>query len=56
MGSTGVNILYYSEALKIYVRETRRGHQKWTIQRNWQHWVHKIHDEDKPNKKYHTED
>ena len=23
------------------VREYRRGNQKWTIQRNYQHWVHK---------------
>ena len=23
---------------------------KWTIKRNWQHWVHKIQDEDKQNK------
>ena len=21
------------------VRETRRGNQEWTIQKNWQHWV-----------------
>ena len=27
-----------------------KGHQEWTIQRNWQHWVHKIQDEDKQNK------
>ena len=25
----------------INFREYRRGNQKWTIQRNWQHWVHK---------------
>ena len=25
----------------INVREYRRGNQKWTIQRNWQHRVHK---------------
>ena len=23
------------------VKEYRRGNQKWTVQRNWQHWVHK---------------
>ena len=23
------------------VRENRRGNQEWTIQRHWQHWVHK---------------
>jgi len=22
-------------------KEYRRGNQKWTIHRNWQHWVHK---------------
>ena len=27
---------------QINVREYRRGNQKWTIQRNWQHRVHKI--------------
>jgi len=26
-----------------------------TIQRYWQHWVHKTHDEDKQNRKYNTE-
>ena len=26
--------------------------EEWTIQRHWQHWVHKTpHDEDKQNKK-----
>jgi hypothetical protein len=24
--------------------------QEWTIQRNWQHWVHKTQGEDKQNK------
>ena len=23
------------------IRENRRGNQEWTIQKNWQHWVHK---------------
>jgi hypothetical protein len=27
---------------------TYRGSQKWTIQRNWQHWVHKKN-KTKPN-------
>jgi hypothetical protein len=27
--------------VEISVREYRRGNQKWTIQRNWQHRVHK---------------
>jgi hypothetical protein len=26
---------------QINVRENRRGNQEWTVQRNWQHWVHK---------------
>ena len=25
--------------LYINVKEYRRGNKKWTIQRNWQHWV-----------------
>ena len=29
---------------QIHVREYRRGNQKWTIQRNWQHRVHKTQD------------
>ena len=28
---------------------------KWTIQRNWQHWVNKTQNEDKQNKKHNTE-
>jgi hypothetical protein len=40
------NTVYY-KTLRINVRETRRGNQQWTIQRNWQHWVHKTQDEDK---------
>ena len=35
---------------QINVRENRRGNQEWTIQRHWQHWVHKTQDEDKQNK------
>jgi hypothetical protein len=26
------------------VRENQRGNQEWTIQRHWQHWVHKKQD------------
>ena len=37
--------LYY-KTLRINVRENRRGNQQYTIQRNWQHWVHKTQDED----------
>ena len=32
---------------QISVREYRRGNQKWTIQRNWQH---RVQDENKQNK------
>jgi hypothetical protein len=32
---------------QINVRENRRSNQEWTIQRNWQRWVHKTQDEDK---------
>jgi hypothetical protein len=35
---------------QINARENRRDNQEWTIQRNYQHWVHKIQDEDKQNK------
>ena len=35
---------------QINVRENRRGNQEWTIQRNYQHWVHKTQDEDKQSK------
>ena len=37
----------YNNTLRRNVRENRRGNQQWTIQRNWQHWVHKTQDEDK---------
>jgi hypothetical protein len=32
---------------QINVRKYRWGNQEWTIQRNWQHWVRKIQDEEK---------
>ena len=35
---------------QINVRENGRGNQEWTIQRHWQHWVHKTQDEDKQDK------
>jgi hypothetical protein len=35
----------------INVRENWSGNQEWTIQRHWQHWVHKKQDEDKQNTK-----
>jgi cyanate permease len=37
--------------MEINVRENRRGNQEWTIQRHWQHWVHKTQVKDKQNKK-----
>jgi chloramphenicol 3-O-phosphotransferase len=37
--------------VQINVREYRRGNREWTIQRNWQHRVHKTQDEDNQNKK-----
>ena len=36
-----VRLLNYNLYSDINVREYRRGNQKWTIKRNWQHWVHK---------------
>jgi hypothetical protein len=41
---------YFSKLLIIYiinVRENRRGNQKWTIQRHWQHWAYKAQNKDK---------
>ena len=35
----------------FFFGKNRRGNQEWTIQRNWQHWVHRAQDEDKQNKK-----
>jgi hypothetical protein len=35
----------------INVREYCRGNQKWTIQKNWQHRVHKIQKEEPPPQK-----
>jgi hypothetical protein len=29
---------------QINVRENQSGNQEWTIQRHWQHWMHKIQD------------
>jgi hypothetical protein len=36
------------------VRENRRGKQEWTIQRHWQHWVHKTQEENEQSKKHNT--
>jgi hypothetical protein len=38
------NIGYTRHMAKV--RENRRGNQEFTIQRNWQHWVHKTQDKD----------
>ena len=35
-------------------KRNRRGNQEWTIQRNWQHCLHKTQDEDKTKRKYTT--
>ena len=36
---------------KLATQDTgRRQTKQWTIQINWQHWAHKIQDEDKQNK------
>ena len=35
----------YTTRYRTKVRENQRDNQEWTIQRNWQHWVHhKIQD------------
>jgi hypothetical protein len=36
------NIEYTRHRTKV--RENQRGNQEWTIQRHWQHWVHKTQD------------
>jgi hypothetical protein len=36
------NIGYTRNRTKV--RENQRGNQEWTIQRHWQHWVHKTQD------------
>jgi hypothetical protein len=36
--------------LWVNIWENHRGSQEWTIQWHWQHWTHKIQDEDKQNK------
>ena len=41
---------------EINVRENRRGNQEWTIQRNWQHLVHKTQEEKKKKKTHYALD
>ena len=36
------NIGYTRHMTKV--RENQRGNQECTVQRHWQHWVHKTHD------------
>ena len=40
------NIWYIRHRMKTNNTE---GNEEWTIQRNWQHLVHKTQDEDKEN-------
>jgi hypothetical protein len=44
------NIGYTRHRTKV--RETRRGNQEWTIQRNWQHWVNKPLEKGKRKQKW----
>ena len=39
-----LSINFHFHMYEINVREKRSGNQEWTIQRNWQHWVHKTQD------------
>jgi len=36
------------------VIENRSGNHEWTIQKHWQHWLHKTHYKDKQTKIYNT--
>ena len=45
---------FFYAYIKKTLGKTEEGNQQWTIQRNWQHWVHKTPDEDKQNKKHNT--
>jgi len=37
------------------IRENQRGNQEWTIQRHWQHRVHKTQQEEKKTQKQNAE-
>jgi hypothetical protein len=39
---------------KKTLEKTEGAIKQWTIQRNWQHWVHKTHAEDKQQQKHTT--
>ena len=41
--------LEYPSWIQINVRKNERANQEWTIQRHWQHWVHRTQDKDKHN-------
>jgi hypothetical protein len=41
-------------SVKINIRENRRSNPEWTIQRHWQHLVHKTQDEDTTTQIYMT--
>ena len=47
---TGLATLGTQDTGQINLGKNRRGNQEWTIQRHWQHWVHKIQAEDKQKK------
>ena len=49
------NTVIVSHMIITNARENRRDNQEWTIQRNWQHWVHKTQDKDKQNNKHNIE-
>ena len=50
--TTSTNINFFS-LIRTYISKTLEK-TEWTIQRHWQHWVHKIQDENKQNRKYNT--
>jgi hypothetical protein len=37
----------WAHRTSLNIWEYRRGNNKWAIQRDWQHWVHKTQDENK---------
>ena len=43
---------FCSKHFPLTSENTEWAGKKWTIQRNWQHWVHMTQDEDKQNKKH----
>jgi hypothetical protein len=49
-GTLGTQETGQRQTQQIIISENRRSNQEWTIQRKWQHWVHKKQDKDKHNK------